>query len=82
LVDSGNDYAEILGIKFALVPAVKEIYSKFGIDLPAANGDDSWTLPVPTRLVVAADGIVHYSAIDVDYTHRPEPAETVAAIPV
>lgn len=81
LVDSGNDYADVLGIKFALIPAVKEIYSKFGIDLPAANGDDSWTLPVPTRLVVGTDGSVLYSAIDVDYTHRPEPSETVAAIP-
>jgi len=81
LVDAGNAYAETLGIRFALPEAVKAIYSGFGIDLAAANGDDSWTLPIPTRLVVGQDGKVVYAAIDPDYTHRPEPADTIAAIP-
>jgi len=81
LVDTGNDYAQTLGVKFALSDQVKEIYAKFGISLPESNGDESWTLPIPTRLVVNSDGSVVYAAIDVDYTHRPEPKDTVAAIP-
>ena len=51
-----------------------------GIDLPKYNGDDSWTLPVPTRLVVDTNGIIRAADIEVDYTRRPEPSMTVANV--
>ncbi len=80
LSDPGNAYAAELGLRFEISPDVKEIYGGFGIDLPKVNGDDSWTLPVPARLVVDAGGIVRAADIDVDYTRRPEPDKTVADV--
>ena len=41
------------------------------------NGEASWTLPMPARLVVGKDGIVRSTDVDPDYTHRPEPQKTV-----
>jgi peroxiredoxin len=46
LSDIGNRYAETLGLKFSLPEKIIEIYSANGIDIPAANGDDSCR---PTR---------------------------------
>ena len=80
LSDPGNAYAAELGIRFQVPPEVQEIYNGFGIDLPKFNGDDSWTLPIPARLVVDSGGIVRAADIDVDYTRRPEPDKTLADV--
>jgi peroxiredoxin len=77
LSDPGNEYAAKLGLRFDVSDAVKEIYAGFGIDLPKYNGDNSWTLPVPARLVVDSTGVIRATDIDVDYTRRPEPQKTV-----
>jgi peroxiredoxin len=80
LSDVDNEYAEILGLKFALPPKIIEIYSANAIDIPGANGNNSWTLPVPGRLVVDQQGIVRSTSFDPDYTHRPEPEATVEVV--
>ena len=80
LSDIGNRYAETLGLKFSLPEKIIEIYSANGIDIPAANGDDSWALPVPGRLVVDRQGIIRSTSFDPDYTHRPEPEATVQVV--
>lgn len=77
LSDPGNDYAAQLGLRFELPDDLKEVYKSFGVNLPVHNGEASWTLPVPARLVVAMDGIVRSTDVDPDYTHRPEPQKTV-----
>jgi hypothetical protein len=51
-----------------------------GIDLPTFDGDDSWRLPVPARIVLAKCGAVVGIEADPDYTRRPEPEETLAAL--
>ena len=56
---------------------LKEIYLKFGIDLAKANGDDSWTLPIPARFVIDRGGTIDQADADPDYTHRSEPARTI-----
>ena len=80
LSDPGNAYAAELGIRFQVPAEIQEIYGGFGIDLPKVNGDDSWTLPIPARLVIDQGGIVRAADIDVDYTRRPEPDKTVADV--
>ncbi len=77
LSDPGMAYLSQLGIRFQVPDGVKKIYGGFGIDLAATNGDDSWTLPMPTRLVVTPDRIVRAADIDPNYTARPEPQKTV-----
>jgi peroxiredoxin len=80
LSDPGNAYAAELGLRFEVPAPIKEIYDGFGISLPRSNGDDSWTLPMPARLVVDAGGIVRAADIDPDYTRRPEPSKTIADV--
>jgi peroxiredoxin len=76
LSDPGNAYAAKLGLRFELPDDLKEIYRSFGINLPVHNGEGSWTLPIPARLVIDAKGIVRATDVDPDYTHRPEPQKT------
>jgi peroxiredoxin len=80
LSDSGNAAAEKYGIRFTLPDDLREIYLRFGIDLPKYNDDDSWSLPLPARLIVDQDGIIQYAAISADYTVRPDPQETIEAL--
>lgn len=77
LNDPGNAYAAELGLRFTLPPALRAIYLGFGIDLPACNGDDSWTLPMPGRMVIDRHGVVRTVDVDPDYTVRPEPQKTL-----
>ena len=53
------------------------MYRGFGLDLATENGEDSWTLPLPTRLVIAGSGEIRAVAADPDYTVRPEPEEVL-----
>lgn len=80
LRDAGNEVAATFGLRFDLRPDLKEVYLGFGIDLATSNGDNSWTLPMPARYVVAQDSEIHYAAVHPDYTTRPEPTETLAAL--
>lgn len=80
LSDPGNAYAASLGLRFKVPADVEPIYRSFGIDLAASNGEDSWTLPMPARLVVDGGGVVRHIEADPDYTVRPEPAETLAQV--
>jgi len=80
LVDRGNAVARRFGLVFALPDDLREIYRGLGIDLSVANGDASWTLPVPARYVVDRAGVVRAADVDPDYTRRTEPADTVAVL--
>ena len=80
LTDPGNAYAAELGLRFEVPANISEIYLSFGIDLPTTNGEDSWTLPMPGRIVVSSDGVVRHTDVDPDYTARPEPSDTVAIL--
>lgn len=52
----------------------------FGISLPDHNGDESWELPLPTRLVVDAEGVIRSVDADPDYTIRPEPEASLELV--
>ncbi len=77
LRDLGNRVAEAYGLVFTLPDDLREIYTKFGIDLARGNGDGTWRLPVPARLVIDRNRIIRAVDADPDYTRRPEPADTV-----
>ena len=78
LHDPRNDYAAKLGLRFAFSDELIKVYNDgFKVDLAKVNGDDSWTLPIPARLVVDRSGIVRVADIDLDYTIRPEPQKTL-----
>ena len=73
LSDVGNTVSRDFGLVFKLSDKMQEIYRNFGIDLPTANGDESFELPIPATYVVAQDGIIKFAFIDADYTNRLDP---------
>jgi len=77
LTDHGNEYAAKLGLRFELPDDLKQAYLSFGNDLAVRNGEDSWTLAMPGRLVVDVKGVVRAVDVDPDYRYRPEPEKTV-----
>lgn len=80
LSDVGNRVARDFGLVFKLSDKVQEIYQGFGIDLPGANGDESYELPVPATYIVTRDGIIRFAYIDVDYTNRLDPETIIAEL--
>jgi peroxiredoxin len=80
LSDPGNQTAKSYGLVHALPEDLRKIYMQFGIDVPKHNGDDSWTLPMPARYIIDPNGIVRYAVVEADYTVRPEPEHTIAAL--
>ncbi len=80
LSDKGNAYSKELGIVFVVPEVLRPIYSQFGIDIPAYNGDDTFTLPLPATYIVRQDGVIHYAFINADYTERQEPADLIGQL--
>lgn len=80
LHDAGNRVAESFGIALQLPDELIEVYKKIGVDLEKFNGDTLWRLPVPSRFVIDAGGIVRAVEADPDYTIRPEPDVTLEAL--
>lgn len=80
LSDTHNDVAAAFGVRFALPDFLVDLYKNLKNDLPAFNGDDSWTLPMPARYVVGQDGTILYSEVNPDYTHRPEPQDMLPVL--
>jgi peroxiredoxin len=80
LSDPNNEVAAAHGLRFALPDYLVALYKSLKNDLPAFNGDSSWTLPMPARYVVGMDGTVRYAEVNSDYTKRPEPEEMLPAL--
>jgi peroxiredoxin len=72
--------AERYGLRFKLADDLIPIYQQFKINLDEFNGDDSWTLPMPARLIIDREGVIRYAEMDPDYTIRPDPEETIFAL--
>jgi peroxiredoxin len=56
------------------------VYRRVFINLPFANGDDTWELPIPATYILERDGSVLYASVNADYTERPEPSEILQAL--
>ncbi len=80
LTDHNNEAGEQYGLTFRLPDDLIEVYKRIGVDLPKFNGDESWRLSIPARIVIRRDGIVAYAEADPDYTHRPEVEPAIDAL--
>ncbi len=80
LSDPGNLVAARYGLKYQMPDDLIAVYKQFGVDIPKHNGDESWTLPIPAALIIDGDGMVRHADINADYTNRPEPEDTLAAL--
>jgi peroxiredoxin len=80
LSDLGNRVAREFGLVFTMPAELREIYPKYGMDIPAANGDESYELPVPATYVIDSTGVIVLDFVEIDYTKRLEPALILAAL--
>lgn len=80
LGDPENAVAAAFGLRFTLPGYLVDLYKMLKNDLPAFNGDPSWTLPMPARYVIARDGTIVYAEVNPDYTLRPEPASMLPVL--
>lgn len=80
LSDTHNNVAAAFGLRFAMPDYLIELYKSLKNDLPAFNGDPSWTLPMPARYVIGQDGTILYAEVNPDYTRRPEPEDMLPAL--
>lgn len=74
LGDHAGEVAAQFGVRWTLPDYLRETHKALGADLSHFNGEDSWTLPMPARFVIARDGRIVYAAVNADYTRRPEPS--------
>ena len=68
------------GLAFSLPADLPELYTGWGLDLPGANGDATFELPLPATFVIAPDGRVAWRFVDADYTKRAEPDDIIDAL--
>jgi peroxiredoxin len=80
LSDPGNETAAAFGLRFKLPDYLVELYKSLKNELPAFNGDASWTLPMPGRFVIGQDGVIRYAEVNPDYTRRPEPEDMLPVL--
>jgi len=75
LSDAGNHVARQFGLVYRVPDEQQSIYRHAFVNLPFANGDSSWELPIPATFILDRDGTILYASADEDYTQRPEPRE-------
>jgi peroxiredoxin len=80
LSDKGGKIALQFGVRWRIPELLQTLHLKSGIDLPSLHGEDSWTLPIPARFVVDQDGVIAYSEVDPDQTHRSNPSDILPVL--
>jgi peroxiredoxin len=75
LSDAGNQVARQFGLVYCVPDDQQAIYRRSFVNLPFANGDGSWELPIPATFILDRDNTILYASGDEDYTRRPEPED-------
>lgn len=76
--DPQNVLADGLGIVFDTPEPVRRVERSLGLDLPRINGSEDWRMPMPARIVLCKETIIHDIQVQTDHTRRTEPSETLA----
>jgi len=80
LVDTHNEVARQFGLVYRVPDEQQGLYRSTFVNLPFANGDASWELPIPATYVIGSDGTILFAAVNEDYTERPEPLEILSLL--
>jgi peroxiredoxin len=80
LVDAHNDVARQFGLVYRIPDEQQGLYRSTFVNLPFANGDASWELPIPATYVIDRDGTVVFASANEDYTERPEPLDVLSLL--
>jgi len=80
LVDARNNLARQFGLVYRVPEEQQALYRRTFVNLPFANGDDSWELPIPATYIVNRDSKILFASANEDYTARPEPLEILSIL--
>jgi peroxiredoxin len=80
LSDIDNAYAMSLSLVVWCGEEIRTLYKKAHLDLAESQGNDGWLIPIPATYVVAQDGHIKASFVDVDFRKRMAPEEILRAI--
>lgn len=80
LSDAGCDLARQFGLVYRVPDYQQVIFRKALINLPFANGNDGWELPIPATYILERDGSVLFASANEDYTDRPEPLAVLQSL--
>src|SRR5260370_14952251 len=80
LSDPRNEVARQFGLTYRVNEEQQGVYRRAFVNLPFANGDESWQLPIPATFILERDGTVLYASANEDYTERPDPRESLRGL--
>ena len=81
LSDRGNQVAHSYKVAFTLPDSIRRVYKDtFKLELPRFNGDDTWSLPMPSRFIVDQQAVIRAADVNLDQTVRPEPDTAIEAL--
>ena len=80
LVDAHNQLARQFGLVYRVPEEEQGLYRSTFVNLPFANGDSSWELPIPATFVIDRDSSILFARANEDYTDRPEPLEILSVV--
>ncbi|MDF0531398.1 peroxiredoxin-like family protein [Tsukamurella sp. 8F] len=80
LSDPGNQVATALGVLTAPTDDARAAQRTVGLDLPDANADGGYGLPMPTVAVVDTTGTIRWIDVHPNYTTRTEVADILTAL--
>ena len=80
LSDSGNKVARQFGLVYRVPDEQRDIYRRAFVNLPLANGENTWELPIPATFILDCDGTILFASADEDYTQRPEPQDILSRL--
>jgi len=78
--DPGNTIATRLGVMTAPTDDAQAAQRAIGFDLPAANADGTYGVPMPTVVIVDATGVIRWIDVHPNYTTRTEVSDILAAL--
>jgi peroxiredoxin len=79
--DPGNALASHVGVLMPQrSPELRVAQEQLGLDLAAANADNTENLPMATVIIADAEHIIRWIDVQPDYTVRTEPADILAAL--
>jgi peroxiredoxin len=79
LSDPGCALAERFGVAYTVPEYHRDYYLSILINIPFANGEPSWRLPIPGTFVISPAGRIVFAEAHADFRVRPEPEEALAA---
>jgi peroxiredoxin len=80
LVDARNQLARQFGLVYRVPDEQQGLYRSTFVNLPFANGDNSWELPIPATFVVDRNSTILFASANEDFTDRPEPSEILSIL--